>query len=290
MKRNLLFNPDANSPASSGAGMGALDSGIEPSAAPTTPAAPSAPPAGTPSATPGGAAATPTATPAAAAAPVASPTMTSDQIAELVSKTVKAVAPAAPAAPQKQWTQEEFNRTFNVYTPTQDDVTQLLAGGDQAIAAVNRLILGAVKQATTMAALQHQQSLEEFRNQHLSPLEEVRQDYIRRQTEAVKEDFFKTHPDLKTQERLVIAIGTQLQSEGFQGTKEQAFTEVAKRAKEVLATAGVQLAAAPAAGQSAQPSATPAAKHQMASLTIPGGGAGAPPATVAKKPGLAALD
>jgi hypothetical protein len=217
--------------------------------------------------------------------------MTADQIAALVKQTVSGVMPQ-PQQPQRQYSQEEFDKMFNVYKPTTQDVADLLAGGEQAIGAIQRLLHGAVRQSTTMSSLAYQQMMEEFKQKEIEDrFGPVHADFVARQTEKVKQDFFKAYPDLKEQEELVVAIGTQLQAQGFKGTPEQAFAEVAKQAKAVLAKAGVQLAAA--GGQSQQPAPTAPAPTQMATLSQPTGGAGGAPGgqqAAPKKPGLAALD
>jgi hypothetical protein len=279
--RNLLLNPDA---AEGSVSAGAAALGAEPS--------PAAPPAGTPSATPGGAQATPTPTPPVlqqGAVTPASQTMTPEQIATLVAQTVKSVAPAPAAAPVRQYTQEEFNRAFNVYDPTDQDVVDVLAGGVQGKAALARIITGAVKQAVTMAALQHQQGIEDFKTKEFSPrFDPIFNDFAQRQQEKMRDDFFKEHADLKPHQPLVEAIGARLQSEGFQGTKAEAFTAVATQARAILASAGLQPTAA---GGQGQPAAHAAPTHQMATLSAPTGGAGGAPATAGtKRPGMAALD
>lgn len=315
MKRQILFDPTA--PTGTGAGMAALDNG-SPTPAPATPSptpvttpgvvksepkppAVATPPSGTPPAPPSGAAPTgsaqtPPATlvePQTPPATVPQPGMSAEQVAALVKTVVGSVQqqqqPAAPAP-----TAEDFNKTFNVYQPTAQDVTDILAGGDQGVAALNRIIPGAVKQALTMAAYAFEQRIAKLQEQY--DFDNIKSDYQQRKTEKLKSDFFTKNPDLKPQEQLVIAVAAQLRQEGFQGTNEEAFAEVAKRAKAVLSQAGVTIpSAGTSAGQGQQPpvaGGTP--PTTMPSLSMGGqGGAGGSPqgGTSSKKsPGLAALE
>ena len=283
--KHLLLDPAAPAEAVPSVGAGAAALGATAAPAPTsTPAA--TPPSGTPSATPGGAAPTPTPTPTATQA---QPILTASQTAELVQQTIKGLQPAAP---EKQWTQEDFDKTFNVYKPTAQEITDVLAGGDGAITALNRIVAGIVKQATTMAALHQAQLLEDFEKNKLAPLSDVHKDYLERQTEKVKGAFFTKYPELKPHETLVIAVGTQLQQQGFKGTPEDAFKAVAEQVGAILKTAGVQPGGAPAQGTPSTNGTPPT--HQMASLATPGGAGGAPvgggQSAAKKSAGMSALD
>jgi hypothetical protein len=219
--------------------------------------------------------------------------MTPDQIAKLAADTVAQMQRTQQPQPQpRQYTQEEFDKMFNVFRVNPQHITSILAGGEQAVAAFNEIIPGIVKQAVTMAVLERQQALEEFEQSKLKgrfdELDQIRQDYLERQGERVKKQFFDKYPELQNYEPMVIAFGTQLQQQGFQGTTDQAFEQVANLVKTTLAKAGVQLAAG--GGQSAkqQPQGQ---QHQMASLSAPGGGGGGGSGGSAKpkSAGLAAL-
>ncbi len=283
LKHLLLFPDAAEGGTPVGAGAAAL--GATPAPAPT----PSTPPAGTPSATPGGAAPTPTPTPTVV--PQAPAMLSAQQVADLVQQTVRA---AQPAAAPKEFSQEDFDKTFNVYKPSAQDVTDMLAGGEGAIAALNRIQAGFMKQAMTMAALHSQSLLEQFEREKLGGLSEVQKDYLERQTEKVKGQFFTAFPHLKQHETLVVAVGTQLQQSGFKGTPAEAFQAVATQVEAILKTAGVQPTGVAGQGQAQQPAAGAQPSHQMASLGVPGGGGGLPvgaaPSASKKSAGLSALD
>lgn len=173
----------------------------------------------------------------AATAPPAAPAtisgLTKEDLEKIVTTATKQVAQAAPqqAQPQRQWTQEEFNRAFNVFNADEDLVTQVLAGGPKAVEALNRVVTGVVRQATTMAAYQMQQMRDELEGR-ITPLQAAHQ---AQNEERLLGRFLDTHNDLKGFEVLIKHVAQGLQANGRRfDTEKAAFDHVANEVRTLV--------------------------------------------------------
>lgn len=196
-----------------------------------------------------------TATPPAQA--TAQPQLTPQAIAEAM----KAAGVGQQAPPQeapKQWTQEDFDKHFQVFNPNPEMVQALLAGGEGAVKAMHVLRDGLVKQAVTMAAYIVQDRLDQFSKEH-SPKWEGASQYVQeKRAKELVDEFYSQNEDLKKFEPIVQATIAQMKGEGHNfKTKEEGFKACAERVRAVLKSLpGLNLEDA-AAGASPQSPATP---------------------------------
>ena len=236
---------------------------------------PAAPPTTTPAAPAPGGTPTPSTTPAPGTATPGSPTpsvtpppgMTAEMVQQIVSSAVKGVAgELKPKEPEKPFTQEDFERTFNVVKMKPEDLAALAEGGEKAIAIHNNLLQGAVRQAVTMA--QHLQTSE------LGKLQAALKPYMDFAT-TVREDmyrkeFYDTNKDLSGFEHVVDDVKTRLEREGLRGTKDEVFKRLAEETRKVIKSITEKGGTPAAGGSTTQPTTT-----QMTPLSSGGqGGAG----------------
>lgn len=183
-------------------------------------------------------------------------------------------AAPAPSAPQKEWTQAEIDKHFNVYNASEADLTAVLAGGPEAVVALNKILQGAVKQATTIGHYAAMKQVGEFRNEvtpHLTAAQQVAQD-------ASKARFFSANKDLEGADEVLEMVTAQLQKENaFVGmkTEKEVHTAIAVRAKALMGkfTGGV-LAVVPGAAGAKKPAMVPLAGGRQAGSAAPAGGGG----------------
>lgn len=169
------------------------------------------------------------------AVPAAVPTTPSAPDYAAIAKAIRDGFGAAPApsTPQKEWTQAEIDKHFNVYNASEADLTAVLAGGPEAVAALNKILQGAVKQATTIGHYAAMKQVGEFRNEvtpHLTAAQQVAQD-------ASKSRFFSANKDLEGADEVLEMVTAQLQKENaFAGmkTEKEVHTAIATRAKALM--------------------------------------------------------
>lgn len=181
-----------------------------------------------------------TGTSAAPTAPQAQSAWTPEHVQELITKAAEAgasrVAGQPAPAPEKVYTPEEIAKLTNAYTASPELVENILAGGEAGLAAVNELLEGVVKHATTVAWLQSQ-LLAKQTEERFSP---ALTGYQREQTKRLEKEFFGQYPTLAGKESLLKAVRLSLMEENaFEGkTQEQAFKLLADRAQEFLGATG----------------------------------------------------
>jgi hypothetical protein len=231
-------------------------------------------------------------------------TMTQEQIAELI----KGVAPqqAASQQQQRQYTQEEFEKAFNIWNPDNDFLGQVIPGyaglepaQQQGVAKAFAVMRdGLQKQFGTMTALLIQDHVEKLQSRY-APIETH---YQETQREKTKTEFFTENADLKPFETIVdsvaIKIRENLEKEGKTLSRKEAFQAVADEVKRVLAAANIPLTPAQPAGSgqgTTQPQAQPATgtgggMNPLSRGGQGGAGSGAAQAGASKNPGMSALD
>jgi len=163
----------------------------------------------------------------------AEPTLTPDQIAAAFKKAgVVVPGQVAPAQQQRQFTQEDFDRTFKVFKPTAKMLASLkkaIADGDEGegLAALNELAHGVYQQSATMAAYLVQKMQNDF-EPRLAPLQAM---YQKHQEDQLWSRFQEKNPDLKGQRQMVEVVTRKLFESGFQGNEEEAFQLVADQTR-----------------------------------------------------------
>jgi hypothetical protein len=135
------------------------------------------------------------------------------------------------AAPQRQWTKEEFDRAFNVFNPDEGLVTEILAGGPKAVEAMQKVVQGVVRQATTMAGYQLQQMRDELEGR-LTPLQQAHQ---AQNEERLMGRFLDANKDLKGFEVLIKHVAQGLQAQGRRfDAEDAAFKHVANEVRTLV--------------------------------------------------------
>jgi len=180
-----------------------------------------------------------------------------------------------PTTPQKEYTPEELDKLFNVYTPTPEVIQKLLAGGDEALQAFIAIREGLSKQFGTL--LQYQ--LEVARRELTGQMDPALRFVADAAAKADRDDFFSQHSDLKDHELLTQTVFNALKAEGYQAaTKEEAFKTLADRTRALLPTAGGNgSGATPSGGARTKTSPTTNRPASLSSGSQAGGGGGSAP-------------
>lgn len=135
----------------------------------------------------------------------------------------------------RQYTQEEFDRVFNVFRPTERHMKLFVPNWDtltpeqkqESGAVFGEIVNALMKQATTMSHYQ----LQQFQEDQFAPV----QQFIRQAHEAnLKQEFYTQHEDLKPYESLVDAIVAKMKTNGFNGSKDDAFKIVSEEARKII--------------------------------------------------------
>lgn len=172
--------------------------------------------------------------------------MSEEVLAGLTKRIAESVQPKEQP---KQLTQEEFNKMFNVYSPSEEEL-MILFGDDKkaAVQMLGHMLASTSKQATTIASHLIAHELQSLRQQFQPALSMAEE----RQMEKMKTEFFEQNADLKGYEPLLVLIRDQFVAKGVSfPTKEAAFKAVADEArKQIEAIPGLKGGAA-TAGQAA---------------------------------------
>lgn len=171
--------------------------------------------------------------PPAPAAPPPLVGLSKEQLAEIVQSSVKAVQPQQ----QQQYTQEDFDRAFNVVKVTPEVLAKFgLPATPEAAVAFGELTQAIVRQAVTMASYQVENTKRQLLEQFSQEYGPARQFAIEQQEQRLKEEFFTSHPDLKGYDPLLVQVKDQLLREGqdFKGDKQAVFKAVADRTRAII--------------------------------------------------------
>lgn len=144
----------------------------------------------------------------------------------------KATAAAATSQPERQYSQEEFDKAFNVLKLSPDFLTQLRSE-DPAVAmkALEQYRDGLVRQAMTMAEYRVQALIKEIRDNDLAPIQSF---VSEQQATSFRNDFFKANPDLEKYESIVDAVAAKLSQAGVRGTRAEMMTHYATESKKII--------------------------------------------------------
>lgn len=165
-----------------------------------------------------------------------SPQLTVDAIAEAM-KRVGVGTQVASSEPTKQYTQEDFDKAFQVFNPSTELVNQIVAGGDGAVQAMTKLRDGLVRQAVTMASYIVQDQIEKYEAKFRPQFEPVAKYVTEKQVKELYDDFYDANKDLKPYDSVVQAAVQQLKAEGASfKTKEEGFKSAADRTRAILKT------------------------------------------------------
>lgn len=189
-----------------------------------------------------------------------------------------AAVPDAPAA----MSPEELEKAMNVFKVQKDNICALFgldpeAVDDGRVQAFNGFVQNIVKQAVTMSGF-HVQAVQQQLLQQIAPALAIAR---AQQEEALKEEFFAENADLKDYEPLLREIKDRLESQGFKGTKEDAFKTIATQARTILKSLpgmGGQNGTPP--GGKTQAQTQPTTRRKMSTVSAggqAGSGAGGPP-------------
>jgi hypothetical protein len=240
MTPSPIGNPWEGSVGSSDPGSLANQPSPSPSPTPATPAAPAKAVTPSPS-TPVAPSTTIPAAPTGDAGVVATPPAsdwTPERVAELlrVSRETSQPMQAPP-----QMAQEDIDRMLNSYQAGPEEIQALLEGGENAVAAMNKIIQGAVTHARTVSWYQTQVLLRQ-QQQQMTPVMEY---YHQAQQKELTNTFFNENKDFKPEVhmKLLAAVKTSLDAEdAFRGkTRAESFKLIADRAKDILTASGTPL-------------------------------------------------
>lgn len=201
------------------------------------------------------------------------PSLTQEQWTKLMQTTAETLKPLVQPQQQQQWTQEDFDRTFNVVRVT-PELAAALGLAETSVPKLQEFAHAIARQATTMAEWRigevTRQMQQQF-NQQLTPLQQY---YKQQQDVEYERQFMTKHPEFKGMEPVLRNIYAKLQAEGrtFK-TVEEAFNEVAGQAKTIL-DALKKAGAAPQQQNTTTSTGVPAQQGRKMS-TLTGGGQGA---------------
>jgi hypothetical protein len=154
--------------------------------------------------------------------------LSADQIRGAVAAGVR---DAQPAAAPPQYSREELDRMFNVWNPTQEQVDQLLQGGEGALKSLVEMRNALTRQFGTL--LQYQ--MEILRNEmggRIAPMESFASEQAAAKDRAA---FFEYAPDLQPFERLAQTVFFALKAEGFQAKDvDEAYQVLADRTRALI--------------------------------------------------------
>lgn len=176
---------------------------------------------------------------------------------------------------------EQFNQKFNVYTPSADLLRRLRSDDEaEALAAVNELVTGSVKQAVTMAQFHGQAAVNPLAEQ----VQTLQQHYAQVRESEAAQRFSKQYPDLVPWEPIVQAVKERLAREVQSGqrqpfaSEEAVFKALAEQTREL-----VKKIPGGSGGTATQPRST----QRPSTVTTGGqGGTGAGSSTQAKNPAM----
>lgn len=211
--------------------------------------------------------------------------LTKDDITDILSRVMPAGGSAEREArqPERQLTQEEIERTLNVWKP---DVSFLRKLGfaeptAEQLAAVHEMRDHLVRQANTMSEARFQQALSEFKGQ----LNEL-SGYVSEQRAAADERaFFSKYKELEPYSEIVEAVSRKLEDSGFKAhSKDKVFEEIAKNTTEVLKRMNIKVEKKTGAGSGTAGK----GNGRMAALAGGGqaGGGGGGDKAAKKRPGM----
>ena len=177
--------------------------------------------------------------------------LTKEDVASIVSGAV--TESRKQTETERQQTQEELDKAFNVFKVTPEHVTKLLTGlrgeDEQSVEAVrahlNDMFQAIARQAVTIAGAQLARWKSEF-NEQFKPYAEILRT---QQYKQLADEFYRTYPEFQGREALVDQVAKNLTQNASQTlTKEQAFEAVAANVREILKQLGLESNPASAGG------------------------------------------
>lgn len=186
-------------------------------------------------------------TPSATGGNATNVTMTTEQLTSLASQMVRALP--QQQAPQQQRQEQpitpeqqaEFDRAFNVVRVTPqifESVMGVAPQNEAQMKALETLLHGVVRQANAMTTYQMNQEMARKEQALQARYQPVVEYVSTQQANALREGFFKEHPDLKDFESLANEVIKSAKSEGRQfPDAKSASTFVATRVREHLTKA-----------------------------------------------------
>lgn len=176
--------------------------------------------------------------------------MTDEMFTQMGAKIAESVKGASAPTQEKQVSQEEFDKMFNIFRPSEQLLTELRSDDPKvAMSAYQTMAHAAAKQAVTIASHLVANQIAEIRAQ-FQPAMSMAQE---RAMEQMKTEFFTEHPDLKGLDPLLVLIRDQFVANGVKfKTKEEAFKAVAAEArKQMEALPGLKNGSANGSGNGA---------------------------------------
>jgi hypothetical protein len=196
------------------------------------------------------------------------PALTADQIRDSVREGVRS---AAPAAPERQWTQAELDAHFHVWQPTEELVQRVLAGGEDGLKAFVEMREGLSKQFMRLVQLQSEVLRQELTGQVAPALSFVQEAAAAKDREA----FFDYAKDLQGHEELTQTVFNALKAEGFVAKdKAEAYKVLADRTRKLMPTSTNGSGASQSAGALQQTTTQTKRPAALSSGSQAGGGGG----------------
>jgi len=158
--------------------------------------------------------------------------LTADEIALAIKKAGLGGQSQQQQAPQKQYTEQDFEKMFNVFRVSPDFVAKLRSDNPEEVVGVLQSISDGInKQAVTLASYMIKQVEDRLAGQ-VGPLAE----YINQQkTQALTEEFYKANDDLRPYGSLVDAVVNQMKANGYAPPdKQTAFKDVARQVRDMV--------------------------------------------------------
>jgi len=180
---------------------------------------------------------TPVVTPVATTPPAQTSSSTEDLVKQLTAA-ITASQQHTQQPEQKPLSEEEKRKLLNVWEPSEQDASDLLEGGEAALAAFKRMRDGLVRQAHTMAYVQQKNMIDQLRAELQPHIQRAEQAQLAQE----EQQFFDQNKDLSPHKELVKAVFSSYKANNrtFK-TFDEAAQTLASDVRSLLKNAGVEL-------------------------------------------------
>ena len=212
-----------------------------------------------------------TVSPVAPTTPPPAQQLTPDQIADLgasaAARVLQAQRTNTPAAPEPRLSQEEFDKTFNVFkvdAATFAAITGYAPEKPEQVTALNTAFQGVARQALTMANALVAQKMEAMKGEIMGQFAPVKASHEAQFQKQLESEFFAAAPDLADFRPLIeTVIKSEMQSGRKFASKEELFKFAADKTRSLLPATVLQQPAGAVAPNGTTPNQQPTTQRRM---------------------------